>query len=69
MLAEMRRKGSWSGEMSFRKKDGSPGICEMVIVPLWDDYGRTVAALQISRDITELRRLRGEPAPPPPVRS
>jgi hypothetical protein len=27
-----------------------------VVVPLWDDYGRTVAALQISRDITELKR-------------
>jgi PAS domain S-box-containing protein len=57
MLAEMRRQGRWSGEVTFRRKDGAEGICETVVVPLWDDYGRTVAALQISRDISELRRL------------
>lgn len=56
MLAEMRRQGRWSGEMVFRRKDGTEGVCETVVVPLWDDYGRTVAALQISRDITELKR-------------
>ncbi len=59
MLGEMRKQGRWSGEIAFRRKNGEEGICETVVVPLWDDYGRTVAALQISRDITELRRLRG----------
>ncbi len=57
MLAEMRRQGRWSGEVAFKRKDGTEGVCETVVVPLWDDYGRTVAALQISRDITELRRF------------
>jgi PAS domain S-box-containing protein len=57
MLAEMRRKGRWSGEFPFKRKDGTEGVCETVVVPLWDDYGRTVAALQISRDVTELRRF------------
>ena len=56
MLAEMRQQGRWAGEMVFRRKDGREGVCETVVVPLWDDYGRTVAALQISRDITELKR-------------
>ncbi len=56
MLAEMRRQGRWAGEVIFRRKDGTEGVCETVVVPLWDDYGRTVAALQISRDITELKR-------------
>ncbi len=57
MLAEMRREGRWSGEIAFRRKDGTAGACESVVVPLWDDFGRTVAALQIIRDVTELRRL------------
>ena len=57
MLGEMRRQGRWAGELRFRCKDGSEGVCDTVVVPLWDDYGRTVAALQISRDISELRRL------------
>jgi PAS domain S-box-containing protein len=63
MLAEMRREGRWSGEMSFQRKDGTPGVCESVVVPLWDDFGRTVAALQISRDVTELRRLQTSASP------
>jgi PAS domain S-box-containing protein len=69
MLAEMRRKGSWAGEVAFLRKDGSEGVSETVVVPLWDDYGRTMAALQISRDISELRRLREEPTTPPTPRS
>ena len=65
ILGEMRRQGRWAGELRFRRKDGSEGVCDTVVVPLWDDYGRTVAALQISRDISELRRLReaAEPVP------
>jgi len=58
MLSEMRQRGRWSGEVDFKRKDGTEGACEAVVVPLWDDYGRTVAALQITRDITELRRYR-----------
>ena len=63
MLAQMRRQGRWAGELRFRRKDGAEAVCDAVVVPLWDDYGRTVAALQICRDITELRRLQdlGEP--------
>ena len=57
LLAAVRREGRWSGEMPFRRKDGTSGICETVVVPLWDDFGRAMAALQISRDVTELRRL------------
>jgi PAS domain S-box-containing protein len=58
LIAEMRRQGSWSGELHYRRADGTDAVAESVIVPLWDDYGRTVAALLISRDITELRGLR-----------
>jgi PAS domain S-box-containing protein len=58
LLAEMRRQGSWSGELHYRRADATDAVAESVLVPLWDDYGRTVAALLISRDITELRGLR-----------
>ncbi|HEY7112222.1 MAG TPA: PAS domain S-box protein [Thermoanaerobaculia bacterium] len=65
MLGEMRRQGRWAGEMRFRRKDGTEGVCDAVVVPLWDDYGRTVAALQICRDISELRRLQEAASPVP----
>jgi PAS domain S-box-containing protein len=69
MLAEMRRQGSWSGKMVFRRKDGTEGLSETVVVPLWDDFGRTVAAVQISRDISELAVLKEAPTSPPTPRS
>jgi PAS domain S-box-containing protein len=69
MLAEMRRQGSWSGKMVFRRKDGTEGLSETVVVPLWDDFGRTVAAVQISRDISELSVLKEAPTSPPTPRS
>lgn len=57
MLEGMRRTGGWSGEVNFRQKDGTEGVCETVVVPHFDEYGRTVAAIFIHRDITEHKRI------------
>ncbi|HEV8117848.1 MAG TPA: PAS domain S-box protein, partial [Thermoanaerobaculia bacterium] len=47
MLEGMRRSGRWSGEARFLRRDGSEGICDAVVVPHGDEYGRTVAAIFI----------------------
>jgi len=57
MLEGMRKTGRWSGEMPFRRSDGSEGICETIVVPHSDEYGRTVAAIFVHRDVTERKRL------------
>jgi PAS domain S-box-containing protein len=57
LLAEMRRDGRWSGEMRFRRKDGTAGIVDTVVVPLFDDFGRTLAALAVCRDVTDRKHL------------
>jgi PAS domain S-box-containing protein len=57
LLAEMRRSGRWSGEMRFVRKDGSSGIVDTVVVPLFDDFGRTLAALAVCRDVTDRKNL------------
>jgi PAS domain S-box-containing protein len=57
MLAEMRTTGRWSGEVRFRRSDGVEGVCETVVVPHSDDYGRTVAVIFVYRDVTEKKRL------------
>ena len=57
MLEGMRKTGRWSGEMPFRRSDGSEGTCETIVVPHSDEYGRTVAAIFVHRDITERKRL------------
>ena len=50
MLEGMRRSGRWSGEARFRRRDGSEGVCDAVVVPHGDEYGRTVAAIFILHD-------------------
>ena len=39
MLKEMRGRGRWKGEISFRRKDGGEGFCETVLVPHTDEFG------------------------------
>ena len=57
LLAEMRRDGRWSGEMRFVRKDGGKGVCDTVVVPLFDDFGRVLAALAVCRDVTDRKSL------------
>jgi PAS domain S-box-containing protein len=57
LIAEMRREGRWSGEIHFVRADGVAGICDTVLVPLADDFGRTIAALAVCRDVTDRKRL------------
>jgi PAS domain S-box-containing protein len=57
LLAEMRREGRWSGEIHFVRADGTAGTCDTVLVPLADDFGRTIAALAVCRDVTDRKRL------------
>ena len=63
LIREMRGRGRWKGEIAFRRKDGTEGFCESVIVPHADEWGRTVAAIQVNRDITELKRLKAQAVP------
>ncbi len=57
LLGTMRRDGRWSGEMRFVRKDGTAGIVDTMIVPLFDDFGRTLAALAVCRDVTDRKSL------------
>jgi PAS domain S-box-containing protein len=60
MLRTMRKEGRWSGDVAFVRKDGSEGIAETLVVSLGDEYGRPLGAIFVNRDVTELKRLRGE---------
>ncbi|HEX4441422.1 MAG TPA: PAS domain S-box protein [Thermoanaerobaculia bacterium] len=57
LIADMRREGRWSGEIHFVRADGVAGVCDTVVVPLADDFGRTIAALAVCRDVTDRKRL------------
>ena len=57
MLDGMRQRGRWTGEVPFVRKDGTPGIADTVVVPLSDEFGRRIAALGVSRDVTDRKNL------------
>lgn len=57
LISDMRREGRWSGEIHFVRADGVSGVCDTVVVPLADDFGRTIAALAVCRDVTDRKRL------------
>ena len=52
----LRRDGRWSGELPFRRKDGSDGIADVVVVAQCDDSGTPNAWIGVNRDITARRR-------------
>jgi PAS domain S-box-containing protein len=57
MLDGVRKYGRWVGEVRFRRRDGIEGVCETIVVPHSDEYGRSVEAIFVHRDITERKRL------------
>ncbi|MFL9456354.1 MULTISPECIES: diguanylate cyclase [Nostocales] len=48
--------GRWAGEMNFTRKDGTEGICEKVVVPLYNEQGQPTATIEVNRDITERKQ-------------
>lgn len=66
-LGAIEREGTWRGEITFVRKDGSLGVSDTVIKPLSDGDGRVIGAVGVSRDVSErknaedvLRRLNHE---------
>jgi diguanylate cyclase (GGDEF)-like protein/PAS domain S-box-containing protein len=56
ILGALEAEGRWSGEIRFVRKDGTPGVSETLVVPLFDSRGERVGALGVNRDITDRRR-------------
>ena len=57
VLTALERLGRWSGELEFRRKDGTMCWCESVVVPLRDSEGRAIANIMVQRDTTERKQL------------
>ncbi|MBU8896437.1 histidine kinase [Corallococcus sp. H22C18031201] len=60
ILAALEVHGRWTGELEFRRKDGSPCYCESVVVPLRDAEGRVIANIMVHRDTTERKQLQAQ---------
>jgi PAS domain S-box-containing protein len=59
MTAAMAGDGSWSGDINFRRKDGSVGVSNTVAFAFKDGDGRP-AVIGINRDVSERRRTQEE---------
>ncbi|QRN96079.1 PAS domain S-box protein [Archangium violaceum] len=57
VLSALERDGRWTGEMDFKRPDGTQSYCESVVAPLRDAEGRTIAHIMVHRDTTERRLL------------
>ena len=57
MLDGVNEKGRWTGEVPFARKDGGTGVADTVVIPLSDEFGRRIAALGVSRDVTDRKNL------------
>ncbi|MCS6849993.1 MAG: PAS domain S-box protein [Gemmataceae bacterium] len=60
VIETLRREGRFACTQRFRRKDGTEGFCETVIVPLRDEQGKRVATIQAHRDITDTKRIHEE---------
>lgn len=60
ILDGLARDGRWVGEIRFVRKNGQYGICEALVLPLYDETGRRIAALGVSRDITKDKQHEAE---------
>ena len=56
IIESMLDKGRWSGEIDFIRKDGTEGVCETIVVPLFDQQNKLVSTIGINRDITDRKR-------------
>ncbi|MAQ14966.1 MAG: hypothetical protein CMN30_09245 [Sandaracinus sp.] len=55
VLRALQEKDSWQGELRFRRKDGTEGWCETLVVLVRDDDGSRRLTIGVHRDISARR--------------
>jgi diguanylate cyclase (GGDEF)-like protein/PAS domain S-box-containing protein len=56
IIEQILDTGRWAGEINFTRKDGKEGICEKVVVPLYNEQGQPTGTIEVNRDITERKQ-------------
>ncbi|MCA1990647.1 MAG: response regulator [Coleofasciculus sp. S288] len=60
MLDSLIKQGRWAREIEFIRKDGTAGVCETVVVPLQDEWGKIAAAIGVHRDVTDRKQYENQ---------
>ncbi len=56
VLAEFQAHGSWSGEVTQRRKDGTLIYAQSSVTAIFDNAGKTIGAVAVNRDITQRKQ-------------
>ncbi|MGB3534298.1 MAG: PAS domain S-box protein [Microcoleaceae cyanobacterium] len=56
VLEEIHNNGRWFGEINFIRKNGTEGVCETIIVPMFDAENKLIATVGINHDITKRKQ-------------
>ena len=56
ILAQLQKVRRWAGEINFVRKDGTEGVCETVVVPLYNEQGEAIATIGVNKDITDRKQ-------------
>ncbi|MDB9313838.1 PAS domain S-box protein [Spirulina sp. CS-785/01] len=52
----LEQQGHWSGEFIFIRKDGTKGISDTSVLPLYDVQGKMIATVGVNHNITERKQ-------------
>ncbi|GAP05331.1 protein containing PAS domain S-box [Anaerolinea thermolimosa] len=52
----MEENGRWDGEVPICRKDGSRGVVDLVVLPVYGANGELIATIGVNRDVTHLRQ-------------
>lgn len=60
IIQSVETDGKWTGEITFKGKDGSSGISETIIFPFLDAHGEKIALVSVNKDITKKKESEQE---------
>ncbi|MEB3282584.1 MAG: PAS domain S-box protein [Lyngbya sp.] len=60
MLEQIKQQGYWLSEMTFIRQDKTQGICDTIVVPIFDHQGETVAVIGVYHDISDRKQAEVE---------
>jgi PAS domain S-box-containing protein len=60
MLKQIEQQGYWLSEMTFIRQDKTQGICDTIVVPIFDHQGQMVAVIGVYHDISDRKQAEVE---------
>ena len=53
IITSLSENGRWEGEITFARKNGTIGVADLVVLPVFGAQGQLIATIGVNRDITQ----------------